>query len=263
MTPISWVAHAYDRTRYHPPEVSGRIATAITAPVERVFREPHFLEVGAGTGRIAVPIIARGYRYTALDINSAMLEVLRNKVAGVARKARLVEGDARELPFERESLHAVIVVHFWHLLDDWQVALRESLRVLKPGGFLFEGWDQSEGESEDWRIQQKWAEILARLGYRLERGRHQQRLAEVERALRQSGLDPKAKPVADWIEPRSPRSSLEIIRDRLYSFTQAVPEEVFRPSVAELEQWVMDTYPDPDLEHPTHWKFVVRAARMP
>lgn len=260
---FSRVAFTYDRTRYHPPEVSGRIATALTAPVEKQFRDPVFLEIGAGTGRISVPIIARGYRYIALDDNPAMLEVLRQKVAGVARKAQLVEADARELPFERGSLHAVIVVHLWHLLDNWQQALHESLRVLRPGGFLFEGWDQSDHHSEDWRIQQKWQEILAGLGYKLLRGRHQARLVEVENALKSRQLEPKTKIVADWTELRSPRTSLEMLLERIYSFSWDVPEEVFRPSVAELSHWVFETYPDPDLEYPVSWRFLVRSSRLP
>ncbi len=259
---FSRVAFTYDRTRYHPPEVSGRIATALTAPVEKQFRDPLFLEIGAGTGRIAVPIIARGYRYIALDNNPAMLEVLRQKVAGVARKARLVEADARELPFERGSLHAVIAVHFWHLLDNWQQALRESLRVLRPGGFLFEGWEQSDEESEDWRIQQKWKEILSNRGYTLVRGRHQARLAEVEKELIRYRLEPKTRVVADWVEMRSPRTSLEMLSERIYSFAWEVPEELFRPSMAELAHWIAQTYPDPDMEYPIHWKFMLRTSRL-
>lgn len=257
------VAFAYDRTRYHPPEVSGKIATAIAAPVERAFREPHFLEIGAGTGRIAVPLIARGYRYTAVDESPGMLEVLRQKVAGVARKARLLEADARELPFESQSVHAVVAVHFWHMLEDWPKALKESLRVLCPGGFLFDGWDQGAEDSEDWRIQVKWAEILKSHGYKLKRGHHQARLKEVARALAQIGLEAKAKPVAEWVEMRSPRTSLEIISERLYSFTWRVPEEVFHLSVAELRQWVEQTYKDLDAEFPIKWSFVVRTTRLP
>jgi len=260
---FSRVAFTYDRTRYHPPEVSGRIATAFTAPVEKLFRDPLFLEIGAGTGRISVPIIARGYRYIALDENPAMLEVLRQKVAGVSRKVRLLEADAREIPLEKGSLHAVIAVHVWHMMEDWQQALIESLRVLRPGGFLFEGWDQTEGESEDWNIQQRWKEILEGLGYPLLRGRHQARLAEVEKGLVGHGLEPKAKSVAEWVELRSPRVSLETIAERIYSFTWDVPEEVFRPSVLELAGWVAQTYPDPDIEYPIRWKFMLRTSRVP
>lgn len=259
---LNRVAFTYDRTRYHPPEVSGRIATAFTAPVEKLFRDPLFLELGAGTGRIAVPIIARGYRYMALDANPAMLEVLRQKVAGVSRKVRLLEADAREIPLETSSLHAVIAVHFWHMLDDWQRVLAECLRVLRPGGLLLEGWDQTEGESEDWKIQQRWRDILAGLGYPLSRGRHRARLAEVEQGLLRHGLEPKTRGVAEWIELRSPRMSLEAIAERIYSFTWEVPEEVFRLSVAELAHWVSQAYADPDLEYPIAWKFMLRTSRV-
>jgi len=152
------VAFAYDRTRYHPPEVSGRIASAITEPVERRFKDPHFLELGVGTGRIGLPVLARGYRFTGVDIDPGMLSVFRYKIAGVARKVRIVEADARDLPFPRGSFHGVISVHLWHLLPDWQRALVEALRVLADGGYLFEGWEVSEEESEDCRIQEKWRE---------------------------------------------------------------------------------------------------------
>ena len=57
------VAYAYDRLRAHPPEVAGQIATAMASAVHPKGEEPVFLELGVGTGRIALPLIARGYRY--------------------------------------------------------------------------------------------------------------------------------------------------------------------------------------------------------
>jgi len=251
-------AFAYDRMRYHPPEVSGKIATAITEPVERAFRDPHFLELGVGTGRIGLPVLARGYRFTAVDIDPAMLSVFRYKVAGVARKVRIVEADARELPFERGSFHAVISVHLWHLIPDWQRAVLEALRVLVPGGFLFEGWDESVEESEDCRIQERWREILAEEGFELVRGRHRARLAEVERALRKLGLEPRTQVVAEWTEERTPRQSIEAIAERLYSYTRQVPPELFERSVKRLLAWAEEHYPDLDRPYPIRWRFVLR-----
>ena len=70
-------AYAYDRLRAHPPEVAGQIATAMASAVHPKGEEPVFLELGVGTGRIALPLIARGYRYIALDADAAMLEVVR------------------------------------------------------------------------------------------------------------------------------------------------------------------------------------------
>ncbi len=252
------VAFAYDRMRYHPPEVSGRIATAITAPVEARFKDPHFLEIGVGTGRIGVPVLARGYRFTAVDTDPAMLAVFRYKIAGVARKVRLLQADARELPFEKGSFQAVISVHLWHLIPDWQRALLEALRVLEPGGFLFEGWDESLGESEDCRIQERWREILEGMGFALERGRHRARLLEVGRALEKLGLEPEVEAVAEWTEERTPRQSLEAIAERLYSYTRQVPAEFFARSLRELYAWAENHYPDLDRPYPIRWRFVLR-----
>jgi SAM-dependent methyltransferase len=125
-------AYAYDRLRAYPPEVAGRIATAIGHAVAARGEEPVLLELGVGTGRIALPLIARGYRYLALDCDPAMLEVFQKKAAGVMRKVRLLLADAREIPLPDESVHGVIAVHLWHLLPDWPKALAEALRVLKP-----------------------------------------------------------------------------------------------------------------------------------
>jgi len=118
-------------------------------------------------------------------------------------------------------------------------------------------------ENEDWRIQEKWREILGELGYELKRGRHQQRLAEVRRALEQLGLEPVEEPVAEWIEERTPRQSLEILSERLYSFTWGIPEDIFRRSLDILWDWVRDTYADLDQAHPIPWRFVLRSTQMP
>jgi len=257
------IAYAYDRTRYHPPEVSGKIATAIVSPVEESFKEPVFLELGVGTGRVGVPIVARGYRFVGVDISPSMLEVMRYKIAGVGRKVKLIEADARELPFERGSFHAVIGVHLWHLLDDWQRALLEAFRVLVPGGYLFEGWDATAAENEDCRIQEKWREILAEMGFELKRGRHTQRLADVKRAMEQLGLQPQEEVVAEWVEERTPRQSMEILEERLYSFTWDIPEELFRRSLDRLWDWVRDVYENLDQPYPIPWQFVIRKTRLP
>lgn len=97
------VAHAYDRNRYHPPEVSGKIATAIVEPVERAFKEPSFLEVGSGTGRIGMPIVARGHSFTGVDVDPEMMQLFRAKFrcfqthqTGRSRRSRFT---LRELEF--------------------------------------------------------------------------------------------------------------------------------------------------------------------
>lgn len=255
------MAYAYDRLRAYPPEVAGRIATAIGNALGVRGEEAVLLELGVGTGRIALPLIARGYRYLALDKDPGMLEVFRQKAAGVMRKVRLIEADARAIPLPDESVHGVIVVHLWHLLPDWPKALAEALRVLKPGGVLLEGWDEMEAEEER-LIQERWRFLVEAEGVGVVRGLHRKRLEEVEEALKRLGLRPKTKQVVQWREERTLRQALEALEERLYSFTQLVPEEVHERIMPGLWAWAQGEFGDLDRSFTLERSFTLRATRM-
>jgi len=96
------------------------------------------------------------------------------------------------------------------------------------------------------------------MGFELKRGRHQKRLAEVERALVKLGLKPETELVAEWVEERTPRQSLEALAERLYSYTRQVPPEVFAPAIKELFEWASAEYGDLDKPYPLKWKFYLR-----
>jgi len=255
------VAYAYDRLRAHPPEVAGQIATAMASAVHPKGEEPVFLELGVGTGRIALPLIARGYRYIALDADAAMLEVFRQKIAGVDRKVQVVQADARAIPLPDESVHGVIVVHLWHLVPDWPKVLAEAIRVLKPGGALLEGWDQAE-EGPEWTLQERWRAFAAEEGFPVERGLHAKRLKEVEEALRRLGLKPRTREVARWREERTPREALEALSERLYSFTQGLPEPVHARVMERLWAWAEAELGDLDRPFPVEKRFLLRVSRL-
>ncbi|MEN9229874.1 MAG: class I SAM-dependent methyltransferase, partial [Thermostichus sp. DG02_5_bins_236] len=72
-------ADFYDATRGFPAGVDEEIADAILTAVGAT-SETHFLEVGIGTGRIAWPLIRRGYSYVGIDISEQMLAQLRRKL---------------------------------------------------------------------------------------------------------------------------------------------------------------------------------------
>lgn len=59
------------------------------------------LELGCGTGRIAVPIARAGVPLVGIDRSAAMLARARRRVrrAGVTARVRLIRGDIRHLPF--------------------------------------------------------------------------------------------------------------------------------------------------------------------
>ena len=100
------------------------------------------LELGVGTGRIAMPIAAAGVEVVGVDLSAGMLEVARDRavLAGVELDLRL--GDMREPPVEGEF--PLILIPFRSLLHmetdaDRRAALRAVARLLAPGGrFVFD-----------------------------------------------------------------------------------------------------------------------------
>jgi len=99
------------------------------------------VELGVGTGRIAVPIAAEGIAVIGIDSSPGMLEVCREqaRLAGVAHDLDLRLGDLREPPVdERVGLVICPFRAYLHLPDHAERlhALRAAHELLIPGGRL-------------------------------------------------------------------------------------------------------------------------------
>ncbi len=119
------------------------------------------LELGAGSGRITVPLLADGHRVIALDRMATMLDRLRHKLtvdAHLADRARVIEADMTRIPLRPASVGTVIspfnaLMHLYRW-DQLLACFREARRVLRTGGaFAFDvqfpdvewlGWDPDE-----------------------------------------------------------------------------------------------------------------------
>lgn len=99
------------------------------------------LDDGGGPGRYAIALTEAGHRVTLLDLSQGNLALAQAKAAerGV-QLAGLVHGNALDLnPFQEAQFDAVLMMGpLYHLLEESERAraVRESLRVLKPGGLL-------------------------------------------------------------------------------------------------------------------------------
>jgi SAM-dependent methyltransferase len=101
------------------------------------------LELGVGTGRVAVPIAEKGVRVIGVDSSEAMLQAcsLRARDAGVADRIDLRLGDLRRPPVGAvDGVEAVLCPFrsYLHLPDDAsrRDALRAAFELLPPGGRL-------------------------------------------------------------------------------------------------------------------------------
>ena len=97
------------------------------------------LDAGTGTGRmleLLAPYIKRGI---GIDVSPEMLAIARDRLGNAgAFNCQVRRGDVYRLPFAdgeaRGGFDAVLFHQVLHYLDDPQAALREAIRVLKPGG---------------------------------------------------------------------------------------------------------------------------------
>jgi ubiquinone/menaquinone biosynthesis C-methylase UbiE len=258
-------AHAYDRSQYHPPEVSGKIASAITESFERQknTEEPHILEIGTGTGRIGMPIIARGFRFTGVDIDPDMMAVFRAKYGGISRKVSLVEADAQDLPFDDHSFDGALAVHVWDLLPNLEKALSEALRVIKPGGVLFEGWEAPTLESEELLLRDIWIEALLKRGVNVNRMGQRVSLEKSAQFLQSRGLQSHEVVVATWDVHQSPMNVIEALQDGVYSFTKEVAIEHRYAAARDVREFYGTHYTDLEAPISVPWSFRLRSTRLP
>ena len=105
-------------------------------------RDDLCVDLGAGTGLLALALAPRVQELVAVDISERMLERLDDTAAadGVDNVEPLV-ADLRRLPLEDESATLVVSNYAFHHLDDpgKELALAEARRILRPGGRLVIG----------------------------------------------------------------------------------------------------------------------------
>jgi SAM-dependent methyltransferase len=99
------------------------------------------LDVGCGTGVVAVTAARIGANVTGLDLTPELLSRARENAQLAHVAIDWYEGDVEELPFEN-SRFDVVVSQFGHMFAPRpDVAIQEMLRVLKPGGTIaFSTW---------------------------------------------------------------------------------------------------------------------------
>ena len=110
-------------------------------------KDPAILEVGAGTGRYSVTLAKEGYRVTAVELVEHNLDILKSKLDGT-EKITPVLGNALDLSFLSDGAFdlTMLLGPMYHLYtkEDKLQALREAVRVTKPGGRILVAYCMNE-----------------------------------------------------------------------------------------------------------------------
>jgi ubiquinone/menaquinone biosynthesis C-methylase UbiE len=95
-----------------------------------------YLDFGCGTGAAAIHLASKlGLNVTGIDVDPEQIEKARVR-SEQATNVRFLPADGTKLPFEDNEFDFVATHMVTHHIPDWQNALRQMLRVLKPNGYL-------------------------------------------------------------------------------------------------------------------------------
>ena len=250
----------YDETRGYNAGSGERVRDAIVA-LAGAGTATHFLELGVGTGRIALPFIRAGYNYTGVDISRQMMDRLEAKIAADAQagyRYELREADITAMPFADATFDVAIGVHVLHLVSDWQATVREARRVLRPNGVLVIGYDQWQdmhlpeqpaAQSETARVRTSWEQIQRDLGLHHAEERLQVRNSDSDLVAYCESLGAHTKRVRLAEVERaavSPRGMAERLKGRLYSADWQTPDELHAEASRRLDEWFTREISAPD-----------------
>lgn len=98
------------------------------------------LEVGVGSGRIGLPLLATVKPwFVGLDLSREMLRLAKTKMLEGNGIFELVLGDAEHLPFANGAFDALVCVSTTHYFDSAEKVLTGFLEVLKEKGLVVYG----------------------------------------------------------------------------------------------------------------------------
>jgi SAM-dependent methyltransferase len=247
-------AEYYDRTRGLPPEAMAQVVSVLApelAPRGRC------LEIGVGTGRIALPLAAAGVRMFGIDLSEPMLRKLLEK----SRVVPVAMADATVLPFRDGTFGAGLAVHVLHLIPNWRGAVREMARVVRPRGAILidlGGWaeDHTRDVERQFEAETGVPERFVGLG--------QDSAGELDAELAKVGASPP-RLLSVEVERRalSLDQHVQELEDGLFSWTWEIDEGVRRRAGRAVREWAAERFGSLDEPRPVRGRMTWRAYDLP
>lgn len=120
--------------------MTGSVAPKLVRFAE-ITKGAEVLDIGCGTGVVALTAARLGARVTGVDLTPELIERAKENAALMKVEATFQQGDAEAIPLP-DAKFDFVVSQFGHMFAPQpEVAIKEMLRVLKPGGRIaFSTW---------------------------------------------------------------------------------------------------------------------------
>jgi ubiquinone/menaquinone biosynthesis C-methylase UbiE len=124
--PVSGIFQLMEARRQYAPWMAQQLRYKDAAGLD-------ILDVGCGQGIDVCEFGLAGARATGIDLTPRHVELARAHIREAGIDARVIQGDAEQLPFADASFDRVSSNGVLHHTPDIEAALREMQRVLRPG----------------------------------------------------------------------------------------------------------------------------------
>lgn len=235
-------ANVYDRRHgaVLPDDVVHRLAVAAEL-------QPgvSILDIGAGTGRVAIALAKLGCDVIALEPALGMVQALRAKSG--ATPMRVIAAEGAQLPLLAARFDVVVIARVLYLTPDWRGVLREAYRVIAPGGRLLHEWANGDPNEEWVQMREKARTLFEQAGVDSPFHPGVRSEVEVDEYITALGFIHSANLA---IGPGPSLTLTEFLRrlvDGEFSYIWNVPKEVQEQCLPRLKSWAERTF---DLEHP-------------
>jgi SAM-dependent methyltransferase len=231
-------AEYYDRTRTMSPQARAATRRLLTGELAGRGR---VVEVGVGTGQIALALHESGIAMVGVDISGPMIGKLVEKAAGHA-PFPLALADGAALPFPDRAFGGGIMRHVLHLVPAYRDVIDEVLRVVRPGGVVLTsaGWHSPVSDE----LESVFSERLGRARRHVGLDPHDVDALDAafgERGATPRGVDAVVAPGSETLA-----GLLAAIGENVYSWTWRLSDEERAAAAADVRRWAESRGAAPD-----------------
>jgi SAM-dependent methyltransferase len=217
------------------------------------------LEIGVGTGRIALPLHEAGIPVTGVDLSRPMMNVLVDKAGGAA-PFPLAQADATRLPFPDDRFGAALASHVFHLIPAWREAIAELARVVHPGGVIL---SSRGGRDQSPVLRDVRAHFRAEVGLGLRHPGADYASGDVEGALRDLGARERDLPRVAASRTTTVGTLIDGLAAGHWSWTWGVPHATLRRAGEATRAWTRTEHGSLDAAVRLESEVVWRAFDLP